>query len=57
MKSPIAWNANPSAEESEYSYNSTSQNYNSTTLNYSGVVDGDTAIAEEAPTLWEVMPA
>jgi hypothetical protein len=53
MKVPTSWSGNPSAEASEYTYNSATYTYNSSTQNYSGVVDGDQADTEKTPTVWE----
>ena len=49
---PTYWSGNPSAEANRYTYNSSTYTYNSSTQTYSGVVAGDQADTEKAPTLW-----
>lgn len=51
-KTPTAWSSNPSAEVSEYIYDSASFTYDSTTQNYDGVVTTDLADTEKIPTAW-----
>lgn len=52
MKTPTKWSGNPSAEASEYTYDSATYTYDSTTQNYDGVVDADMADSEKVPTVW-----
>ena len=52
-KTPTLWSGNPSAETSEYPYDSASLDYDSATRNYDGVVDADLADTEKMPTDWE----